>query len=573
MTTARERLVEGYNSGLYNAGTNPLGLDGDGHRVNLIPAFQDVATVGQEVADNAAAAEVAAQTATSLAGTAITGTSTTSLTIGTDPVSLITQAGKAWVAGIRLRLGRAAAPNVDYMDVEVSGYDAGTGALTGTVAAVGGSGTHASWSLRALSVGTQAQTDARTATDVAVAPAHLSAGAELYGGSLTAAATLILPVVGTDFDVTGSTTIYAISSRTRGRRITLTFVDGLTLGHSSTLKMPDGIDMTVEAGGSLTLRALSAGWEVVTQKVRRASTSAHGLARLATQAVLDARTNSTDAVTAALLAHGLGLTGTSVTAAGTLTFPAVGDDFLVTGTGATITAMSARTPAGRTVRLKFAGVNTLVHAATFALFTGASIATEAGDIATFKSIASGWEMIGYERASGRPLASVEPSGRIVGAATANNSTSLDITTGINGTFDDYELRLSNLILPSNAELQLLFYVDGAWQTSGYSTSLRMSSGTNLVENDSRSSAAIAGGANPAYSNGNPFGGHVNLFGLSGSIKTGTTRVHTRASAPATFIGGFTYYGNASPVTGIRVRADSGSIVSGKIILEGKRSVV
>lgn len=60
MSAASVRLATYYNGNNYDVSTNPGGLALGGHRVNFVPACQDIATVGQEVASDAAKAQAAA---------------------------------------------------------------------------------------------------------------------------------------------------------------------------------------------------------------------------------------------------------------------------------------------------------------------------------------------------------------------------------------------------------------------------------------------------------------------------------------------------------------------------------
>jgi hypothetical protein len=74
----------------------------------------------------------------------ITGTSTTSLTIGTGSQIFTTQSGIDWVAGEWLVAASNAAPS-NYMTGQITAYS-GT-SLTVNVVAVGGSGAHADWNI------------------------------------------------------------------------------------------------------------------------------------------------------------------------------------------------------------------------------------------------------------------------------------------------------------------------------------------------------------------------------------------------------------------------------------------
>lgn len=53
---AADRLLNKYNADRYNPSTNPGGMGRGGHRVNLIPAFQDLSTVANEIGGEAQSA-------------------------------------------------------------------------------------------------------------------------------------------------------------------------------------------------------------------------------------------------------------------------------------------------------------------------------------------------------------------------------------------------------------------------------------------------------------------------------------------------------------------------------------
>jgi hypothetical protein len=109
----------------------------------------DAAASANDAAAQRATAESAAATALA-AGTSITGTSATSLTIGTGSKSLTIETGRAFVAGMPVRIGQAGAgANTNYMDGDVTSYDATTGALVVNATATGGSGTFSAWAVRA----------------------------------------------------------------------------------------------------------------------------------------------------------------------------------------------------------------------------------------------------------------------------------------------------------------------------------------------------------------------------------------------------------------------------------------
>jgi hypothetical protein len=84
---------------------------------------------------------------------AVTGTSTTSVLIGTGSKSFTTQTGLGFVVGMTLRIANS---STVYMTGDVTSYTTGTGALVVNVTAVVGSGTLAYWSISLAAVGANA---------------------------------------------------------------------------------------------------------------------------------------------------------------------------------------------------------------------------------------------------------------------------------------------------------------------------------------------------------------------------------------------------------------------------------
>ena len=104
----------------------------------------------------------------SIINTQITGTSTTSITIGTGAKSLTVQAGLSLVPGYPVRIAYTTTPT-DNMDGTVTTYNSSTGALVVNVASVNGSGTYANWQVMVLPSATGNFADKSTAntfTDV-----------------------------------------------------------------------------------------------------------------------------------------------------------------------------------------------------------------------------------------------------------------------------------------------------------------------------------------------------------------------------------------------------------------------
>lgn len=128
--------------------SNPTGTDpksqGDNHIRVLKRAVQGSFPNLGAVAVTATAIQLNAAATSS--GQYSTGTSTTSLLIGTGSKSFTTQAGRGFAVGQIVRITSNA--NVaNYMQGQVTAYDTVTGAMTVNVTTIGGSGTFADWSI------------------------------------------------------------------------------------------------------------------------------------------------------------------------------------------------------------------------------------------------------------------------------------------------------------------------------------------------------------------------------------------------------------------------------------------
>lgn len=106
----------------------------------------DVTTVAANIVDIQNAEENAAAAAASAAK--LTGTSTTSNTIGTGSKSFTTQTAKFFDVGNWLLIVSDANPSTNWMHGQVTAYNSGTGALTVNVSSTGGSGTMTDWTIR-----------------------------------------------------------------------------------------------------------------------------------------------------------------------------------------------------------------------------------------------------------------------------------------------------------------------------------------------------------------------------------------------------------------------------------------
>ena len=144
--------LDDYNSGNFNAGSNPLGFGAGGHIVNFPAALTDVSTFAgglvtfaNLMAGYANSASTSASTAAA-AATNLSATSTSSVALSTGSKSFSTQAGKTFPIGSMLLASSDANPTTHWMAIQVTSYS-GT-ALGGDVKAFSGSGSRADWTIR-----------------------------------------------------------------------------------------------------------------------------------------------------------------------------------------------------------------------------------------------------------------------------------------------------------------------------------------------------------------------------------------------------------------------------------------
>ena len=117
-------------------------------------AFNNATEADQDATAAAASATSASSSATAAAASATTalnapgtsGTSTTSLTIGTGSRTFTTQTAKAWVVGQFVLISNSASP-ANWMLGYISAYNTGTGAMTVEVQNTNGSGSAATWNI------------------------------------------------------------------------------------------------------------------------------------------------------------------------------------------------------------------------------------------------------------------------------------------------------------------------------------------------------------------------------------------------------------------------------------------
>lgn len=152
VSDAITRFASYYNGNAYNASTNPGGYDNDGHRVNFVPTLQDAALIAQAIADAADYTNTKATSAATSASDAanyaakMSGTSTSSVAIGTGSKSFTTQSGKFFDIARDLKIFSAGAPS-NYMVGTVTAYSGTALTVNVPTGGTGGSGTYSDWTI------------------------------------------------------------------------------------------------------------------------------------------------------------------------------------------------------------------------------------------------------------------------------------------------------------------------------------------------------------------------------------------------------------------------------------------
>lgn len=218
------------------------------------------------------------------------------------------------------------------------------------------------------------------------------------GSDVASAATITLPDIFTN--VTGTTTITAISEHPWGIPRVVRFTGILTLTHNATsLILPTAANITTAANDVAEFFSLADGNWLCTR---------YTLASGVVLGVVPIPKGGTGQITAVAGKDALTVQSTNIAAGATVDLStATGELVIVTGSGETISALGT-VSAGAMRELVFSGANTLSHnAATLDLPTDANITTADGDRAVFRSYGSGnWICTKYTKADGQVLTTV-----------------------------------------------------------------------------------------------------------------------------------------------------------------------
>ncbi len=193
-----------------------------------------------------------------------------------------------------------------------------------------------------------------------------------------------------------------------------------------------------------------------------------------------------------------------------------------------------------------------------------------------------------------PLVADAAAGRVLGAGgawvgqprvliqtqVASNSAQIDFTTGLDDTFDAYEIELTSVKAATDDVALMLRVGTGAgptWQTSGYDGSLIRSRGgstTAAVTNPTSYIGLTENGGTTGLGNatGEKYRGTVKFSDPDSSDFCEFTHEGSYGAAlgNSAFVNGGGRYNTAGAITGIRFAMSSGNIASGRFSLFGVR---
>lgn len=215
------------------------------------------ATAAATSATNAATSETnaaASAAAAAAMAAAFTGTSASSVTIGTGAKTFMTQTGEQYTAGVTLSFVSQA--NVtNFMIGQATSYNSGTGQLDANITVTGGSGTFNDWNISLAGVqGAQGPQG----------PAGNLSGGQLLGAldelkapNIAAAATTnVWALAGNSATLTGTTPVVSFGTASQaGAKRTLIAAAATPLTNGANLLLPGNVNYTCSVGDRLEIYA------------------------------------------------------------------------------------------------------------------------------------------------------------------------------------------------------------------------------------------------------------------------------------------------------------------------------
>jgi|GEM_PF-2546296 hypothetical protein len=298
-----------------------------------------------------------------------------------------------------------------------------------------------------------------------------------------------------------------------------------------------------------------------------------GLAALATKAIVGARDESDDP-------------WASVASAATVDLGAVNSrNALITGTTG-ITSFGNTGGEGRTIRVRFAAALIMTNSATLICPGGANITTAAGDTAMLvkEAAASTWRIVEYQRANGQAVAASSAGLDFISTQSASNVATVDFTSGISSTYDEYEIHF-DAVVPATNSVELFARVTtnagSTWEATTYRGTLSRSVGTAAMSIDTTSRTDGI----PLSSVSNTLKNTATDGGISGVLRFWPNNAAGKKNflIDATYwnasdngitrvFGGAQWNGANTVLNGVRFQMNSGNISTGNFRLYGVRRI-
>jgi len=160
---------------------------------------------------------------------------------------------------------------------------------------------------------------------------------------------------------------------------------------------------------------------------------------------------------------------------------------------------------------------------------------------------------------------------LINTLTASNSATLDDTTSITGTYNDYEIVLENILPASSAVFQLQIYSSGL-QTSSYSHNSLASVGGASAINNSTTENYVRLTNNAMSTSASGASGTIRLYNTNSTTTKKLIDFHlvedTGGGTLQQISGGGMWTGGNGAVSGIRISFSTGNITSGVVKIIG-----
>ena len=429
--------VAATNAGGFAATASAAAASAAATLANLAKQISDATstTVSAILASLQAAVTAAAGSATA-AGNSATAAAGSATTAGTGATTATTQASATAAAGSATAAGTSATAASGSASAAATSATAASGSAGNAATAASGAGTSATAAGTSASAAATSATAAAGSAAAASASATTAAGSATTAGNAASSATAQASAASSSASSSSGSASAAATSATNAANSATAAAGSVTTAQNWAMQSSGTVDGTnysakywaqqaatsasqAAAGGIAPSGTFVVGDIIVANNTAGTSAKDSGVAlsALATATQVNARlSRAGDQATGALdLAPAVTVASAATTAIG-----AAASNFVqVTGTMAIVAFDAVAESVFRYVRFASPGL-VLTHDATKMILPGAaSITTQAGDHAIFRSLGSGnWRCVNYQRADGTAL--VSPTIASLGAASASD---------------------------------------------------------------------------------------------------------------------------------------------------------